>query len=497
MNPLNYTNKTYSTIYREIKNRFPNKPDWFIVTIAGLFDVLHWYLDARVQNLLLPTAFTEEAVYDLCAYLDYYLSPASPASGELEITVDPASVPKVILKNDLTFTVTDSDGNSVNFEAMGDLAITGPGNTGVVKVVEGTTVTDVLVGASDGVTEWQEFLIPQSDVLPDTVVVTVNSVEWERQNTLVNSEPTDQHFTVTRKPDGFFAVLFGDNTYGAIPGPFPVYVSFRQGGGVIGNVKVSGSSVSYTGADSDVQNVTMLADFSGGAAGETLERAKFLAPKMLKRNDRAVTEEDYAFLSLKFSSAVVNARAFPGLYGAGTVGVHLIPAGGGNPSSTLKSNLEEYLRERSVLNYSDVRVRNPIYVPVDVVAQIKMRPGYSFLTYQNYATFAIRLLTSERCKEILDIYDSYGIEDAADYINSAWGYTFSTSDYAELSYIIQRQSRDGYIDWGTGLRPNDIISALDSLTGVDYAECTVPATTIGIQFNEHMTDGSITVTQKT
>ncbi len=496
LNPLNYTNKTYATIYRELRNRFPNKPDWFIVTVAGLFDVLHWYLDARVQNLLLPTSFTEEAVYDLCTYLDYYLSPPSPATGEITVTVDGGSVPKTILKGDLTFTITDSNGNAVLFEAQDDLTISS-GTTGNVSVAQGTTITDVLIGTSDGISGWQEFLISQSDVLPDTVVVTVNSVEWEQKSTLVNSMPTDQHFTVIRKPDGFFAVLFGDGTYGAIPGPFPVSVSFRQGGGVVGNVKSAGSTVTYTGGDGDVTGVAMVADFTGGAAGESLERAKFLAPKMLKVNDRAVTEEDYTRLSLKYSSAIINARAFPGLYGAGTVAVHLVPAGGGNPSSALKTNLETYLRDRSVLNLADVRVRNPIYVSQDATAQIKMRPGYSFATYQNYATFVIRLLCSERCKEIIDIYLNEGIAPAVDYINAAWGYSFTSSDYAELTFAIQRQNRDGYIDWGTGLRPNDIISALDSLTGVDYATCSLPVAPVAVQFNEMMTDGTITVTQIT
>jgi len=495
LNPLNYTNKTYATIYREIKTRFPNKPDWFIVTVAGLFDVLHWYLDARAQNLLLPTAFTEEAVYDLCTYLDYYLSPPSPATGEITVTVDGGSLPKTILKGDLTFTITDADGNAVSFEAQDDLTIPGPGTSGNVSVAEGVTITDVLIGTSDGVSGWQEFLIPQSNVLPDTVVVSVNSVDWTLKNTLVNSGTVDQHFTVVRKPDGFFAVLFGDGTYGAIPGPFPVIVSFRQGGGVIGNVKTAGSTVTYTGGDGDVTGVAMVADFTGGAAGESLERAKFLAPKMLKRNDRAVTEEDYTFLALKFSTAIVNARAFPGLYGAGTVAVHLVPAGGGNPSSTLKTDLETYLRDRSVLNLADVRVRNPIYVSQDATAQIKMRPGYSFATWQNYATFAMRMLISERCKEIIDIFTDTGIADAVTYINSAWGYTFSSADYAELSFIIQRQKRDGYIDWGTGLRPNDIISVLDSLTGVDYATCSLPVAPVAVQFNEIMTDGTMTVTQ--
>lgn len=496
LNPLSYTNKTYATIYRELKNRFPNKPDWFMVAISGLFDVMHWYLDARAQNLLLPTAFTEEAIYDLCAYLDYYLSAPSPASGIVKVTIDGGvSYPKTILRNDLVFSVTNADGEAVIFEAAEDLIFTSPTVELPVMVLEGETLSGMLVGESDGISEWQEFVIEDADVLPDTVVVNINSLDWSQQETLVNSTGIDEHFRIVRKPDGYFAVLFGDNTYGMIPGPYPVFVTYRKGGGVRGNIKKNTATISYSGSDNDVVSVAMDSDFTGGSIGENIEKAKFLAPQMIRVNYRAVTESDYEVLSRKFSSSVIMAKALPGLYGAGSVGVHVVPAGGGLPSTTLKTNLEVYLRDRSVLNLADVRVRNPLYVSQGVNARIKMRPNYSFALYEKYAELTVYLLISERTKEILDLYKSEGINSVVDYVNNAWGFTFGTSDNSEITNMILRQMRDGHTDWGGSLRPNDIVGALDNLSGVDYAICDFPVAPVTVLHTQIMTEGTVGITQ--
>ena len=129
-----------------------------------------------------------------------------------------------------------------------------------------------------------------------------------------------------------------------------------------------------------------------------------------------------------------------------------------------------------------------------------MRSGpYTFLLYQQYATLACRLIVSEVAKEVIDIFDQVGrgIADAVTYINTKWGYTFGISDYSEITNIIQRRKRDGVNTWGNSIIPNDIIAALDDLTGVDYATVTTPSAIVAIPFHKVSTEGVTTVTQIT
>ena len=219
---------------------------------------------------------------------------------------------------------------------------------------------------------------------------------------------------------------------------------------------------------------------------------------MVRTNYRAVTELDYESLSEKYSAAVIKAKCFPGYYGANTVGLHLVPAGGGLPSASLKAQIETYLRDRSTLGSVDVRVRNPIYSTLDISLAIKMRPGYSFATYQQYSTLVLRLLASEVTTEIVQIYRAEGIALAVEYINDKWSYGFTSVDYPEINRIILRRIKEGITLWGAGITLNDISSVIDDLTGVQSVQTpTLPVANLAYAFDTIPTDGSMIVTQYT
>lgn len=495
-NPLTYTNRTYSTIFAELEQKYPNRPAWFREKMAGLFDIAHWYLDARAQNTTLSSAFTPQAVRDNAARLDYYPSPKSPASGPLLVTV--TASPVTIPKADLVFDITSELGDTLRFEASEDLTILS-GTTGTVNVVEGETKSLIDIGDSDGSSEWQQFVMPELDIIFDAnFFLTINSLTWERQTaTLVNSGPADKHFRTLYLPNGVSVVEFGNGVMGAIPGPYTIFASYRIGGGVAGNVAQTGSVVSYVGTNVNVVSAVLDADFTGGAEKELVETTRFLAPRMLRANYRAVTEEDFETLSRAFSSSVIIAKAIPGLYGAGTTAVHVVPANGGAPSTSLKTSLEAYLKDATSLGSADVRVRDPLYQTEDVTAAIKMRSGYTFAANLPYATLTVRLIISETAKEIVDIYNDpeRGIAGVVEFVNTKWGYSFTSTDYNEITRIISRRSKDGTVTWGGSLRINDIISALDDLTGVETETVSVPATDINVPFNRILTDGTVTITE--
>lgn len=606
VNPFSYTSRDFDSLFNEINVLYPNKPDWFKTTIAGMFSNAHWYLDARAQDLLLQSAFSPQAILNLCAFLDYYPKGLSPASGQLVVKLDGTqTLPYVMPLAAQSFTVSNPNtGENISLIGIEDVTFTG--NYAKVKVKQGTVISAFQIGAVTG-SSWQEIVFNDDSIQFDTLKVFLATsitplilAEWVIKDTLVNSTSTDEHVRIVKKPDGLMTVQFGNGEYGKLPtAGLPVYISYTRDGGVRGNflagntqvtganvgvstglpnqsfdilqdlvinsveIKVNGTTwfrvsnlldygstdriytiellnttgayrvtfgdgvfgqipnatevitinyklsdnvnVSYSGALTFIEKTYAYEDFTGGAQAETTETSRFMAPLSLKSLEKAVTEEDFEYLSKRFSTSIVRAKCLPIYYGPNTVGVHLIPAGGGNPSTTLKSTLSTFLKSRTPLSMIDVRVRNPNYVPrlsdlnilyrtLTVTTTLYIKTGFSIADYTAYANLVLRLLTSEVTTELIDLYDSQGITSAVDYINAKWNfnsYVFTSKDYNEISKIFERRVKDGVHTWGGRLRPNDIISGLTDLTGSDYAEVTSPTTTINLPFDRLFSDANI------
>lgn len=371
--------------------------------------------------------------------------------------------------------------------------VSGGGIVGNIKA-GGTVLTNTSVGTSTG-TSNQSFDVNQKIVISETVVK-VSGVVWFGVVNLEDYGSTDKVYTITLlQTTGMYRITFGDGVNGQIP---------ANGAAITITSKLSdNATVSYIGGlASSIETSYVYEDFTGGAAAETIEATRFLAPLSIKSLEKAVIEEDFEYLSRRFSTSVSSVKCFPQYYGPGTVGVHIIPAGGGNPSTTLKATLGTYLNERTPLSAIDVRVRNPVYIPratdinplyrsMSIEATLYLKQGFNTVTYSAYGNLVLRLLVSEVTTELLNIYDSEGISSAVDFINSKWNfndYIFTSADYNEIVKIFERRSKDGILLWGGRLRPNDVISGLTDLSGADYAEVTQPSAIITLPFDRVFSD---------
>jgi hypothetical protein len=105
---------------------------------------------------------------------------------------------------------------------------------------------------------------------------------------------------------------FGDSTIGVIPTDgADVVVSYRVGGGVRGNVPpgtidITVQGVLPSGAFTPVR-LRNLERGSGGEPPQTLEEARFYAPRFAKSNDRAVTKSDWNTLANTYIDPVFGA----------------------------------------------------------------------------------------------------------------------------------------------------------------------------------------------
>lgn len=83
--PIRYTSRTFTTILNDINSDpyLVDKPEWFKRIWAGVGDMLSMIENATANQAFLRTAFTRQAVIDLCELIDYDLTPRVESSGIL------------------------------------------------------------------------------------------------------------------------------------------------------------------------------------------------------------------------------------------------------------------------------------------------------------------------------------------------------------------------------------------------------------------------------
>jgi len=581
-NPIRYTSRTFTSIYNDINSDddLVDKPDWFKRIWAGIGDILSMWENASANQAFLRTAFTRQAVIDLCAMIDYDLSPRATSYGTLIFhlkgaTVFPISVTALNMAGQTQGSLSVS---SKRFEARSSEAVAASSETFTanasndqltvarvyttgekVRLTTTNTLPDplavstdyypiyvddthirlatslenayagtyidltdagtgthtihmysfsktcyqqlslsasVIIGSSDGSTEWQEFDLPDLWVLEDTLEIVINSVTWTQVDTFVDSSNTDTHYKVLYKKDGGTYIRFGNGTYGAIPGAFDIYADYAVGGGVDANVSVVGRVNAYAGSDTNIEAVTNPAAMTGGASEETIENAKMLAPLLLKARDRFVTVEDGIALCLDYTG-VTRANIIKNAYGILSAEVIIVPTGGGNPSSALKTAIDTYLTDRCILESVDIRVVDPTYYTFNVTAAIKVKEAYVYADVLPFFRLCIRLLTSEITKEIVDTYQSTGIDDAITYINDKWTESFTSDDAPQIQTMLDEMYERDYIpDFGQDYNESELIGFIQMFVeGVDYCTWTLPALPVSLADDEIATDGALTLSE--
>ena len=358
-----------------------------------------------------------------------------------------------------------------------------------------TLADDVDIGSSDGVTEWQEFDLPDAMVLKETLVININSLGWTRVTTFIDSSTTDRHFKIVPLSGNRFRIRFGNGTYGLIPPAFPIIASYAFGGGVNSNISAIGSISSYAGGDANVTAVSNPGVFTGGGNQETIESAKALAPLLLKSRDRFITEEDGEAL-VKNYGGISLVKINKNFYGPLSAQVLGIANGGGNPSSALRTDIENYLIARTILGSIDVRFPLATITPVNAGVSVKVLPGYSFATsVKRYTELALGLFLTNAGQEIKDSLISSGIEICTSLINTVLGLSLTADDYVQVNALVTNLKARSF---GETIQESDVIGYVDTFViGLDYLNITSFGSGLPITFaNDEISDvGVLTVVE--
>jgi predicted phage baseplate assembly protein len=272
--------------------------------------------------------------------------------------------------------------------------ITGPARHAV-------TVLNEDLGTSDG-TPGQVFKLRYTPILSrdakrDVLTITLpdERVEsWIEVQDFGDSKPEDPHYTLD-SADGTLtlgpALMQPEGMmyrFGRTPpkGSRLRFARYQHGGGTIGNVPrgmitVLKSSIPY------VARVTNRREAIGGRDAQSIEDAKIRAPQSLRTRTRAVTADDFEFLSRQVQGVerayCLTPKAQPGQNGdpqPGELVVAVLPqvdvVGRSTPpeklslASDLKQAVEAYLNERRLLG-TRLQVVQPQYIWVSIEAKVR------------------------------------------------------------------------------------------------------------------------------
>ena len=234
-------------------------------------------------------------------------------------------------------------------------------------------VDEEIVGESDG-TPGQSFRLRNAPVLALEGDEGLELLEpesttwraWEIREAFAESGPGDPHYTLDLASGELSfgpAIRTGDGAwrqYGAVPpkGARLRMRGYRHGGGRRGNVAAGALSV-LKSAIPTVAGVINPHSAAGGVDPETLEGARQRAAMEIRTRYRAVTGEDFEFLSAEASPRVARAICVEPPDTVGVARLHLVPRikpadrllslGELTPDEELFSQVAAYLDERRLI----------------------------------------------------------------------------------------------------------------------------------------------------
>jgi hypothetical protein len=401
--PIDYTNLGFDPLREAMLDLArASVPEWtdfsendlgvlLIELFAYANDITLYYQSRIASNLFPATSDEPDALLQLLRLIGYELRPPAPATANLRLSFDATTGTPIHLPSATQFTVALTSGEQLTFETerafqIQNSQLTPPDASNLrhllfpVPVIEGRTETDNPVGVSDGMPN-QLYTLRQKPVVAGSIGVTVAEIpgletQWQEVETLAYSSPADQHFVTQRDALGSAQILFGDGVNGRIPPrgtpatPVRIRATYRVGGGPQGNVP---AGTSFRPALPIILAATNPQAAAGGTSSEDIGRARSLAPRLFRTQERAVTTQDYVDLAQQVPG-VGKARAVALSWNQ--VVLYVAPAGQvADPSELLKRDLLAFFESRRMLT-TPLTIQGPQPADVYLGALVRAQPYF-------------------------------------------------------------------------------------------------------------------------
>jgi len=233
------------------------------------------------------------------------------------------------------------------------------------------------------------FNYKMEDVLPAINLKDETGTLWELRRDLLSSDEFDQGFVVETEEDGTARLRFGDGRCGLRPAPGTVFTAtYRVGNGTSGNIGaetlahiMSDDPALTTELDnSPILEVQNPLPARGGVEPESIEQVRQRAPSAMRTQARAVTCQDYEYLTHRDVSGVQRAAATLRWTGSWyTAFVTVDRLGGAEVDEAEAKAFEKKVRsrlERYRMAGRDVEVDEPRYVSLHLEMTVHVKSDY-------------------------------------------------------------------------------------------------------------------------
>lgn len=369
-----------------VKEKLPNKWTDFLASNFGmeLIDafayeamLMFFEVNASLNEVYLPTAKTQTAVYRLANTIGYY------PSGPSQATVTAHFYIKAVHTQNINIPIyTNISGNGVNFYTT-ENAVIPAGSTYVdVEAKSGSLQTEAFISTGEARHMYKLSLGPVNTI--ETVIVNngdSGAGVVYTYSSFIDTTDDDGHYYTTRYDEDFNCyVSFGDGTYGVNPKKgVPFTVIYVTGAGSSDNIAAYGlNSVLDTIYDSNntamTVYVTNTQNAVGGSSAETIDEVKNNAPALYRDQSRCVTIQDYIDIVGMYPGvkkvAVVDHTIIDeiGIFG---VKICVIPDGSNYINTAFKNALTKYIETKKIFA-TQFSIIDPTYIAFDVTVNIKI-----------------------------------------------------------------------------------------------------------------------------
>lgn len=199
---------------------------------------------------------------------------------------------------------------------------------------------------------------------------------WNAQRDLLASDRFAPEFVVEVERDGIAQLRFGDDVLGKKPAAdITPSATYRVGNGSEGNIGAEAIlRVVWNSGGIDAVRNPMPA--IGGRDAETMEEIRQFAPRAFRTQKRAVTETDYARMTQLHPEVQKAAAGFRWTGSWYTVFVTVDRKGGGEVDAEFKTEICKHLEQYRMAGY-DLEIKGPVFVPLDIIMNVCVKPGYS------------------------------------------------------------------------------------------------------------------------
>ncbi|MEH6404988.1 MAG: putative baseplate assembly protein [Sneathiella sp.] len=193
----------------------------------------------------------------------------------------------------------------------------------------------------------------------------VGDKNWNSRRDLLQSISSDTHFVLEIERDQSSFIRFGDNSNGLRPASGTSFTAdYRIGNGTTGNIGADAIHHLVTNQGS-IEGVRNPMPASGGINPESMEEVRRSAPYAYRRQERAVTAEDYADIARRHPDVQRAAATFRWNGHGHTVFISVDRFGGRSVTPEFETALRHFINKFRMAGY-DLEINEPIFVPMEL-----------------------------------------------------------------------------------------------------------------------------------